>query len=90
MFFYLDINHYQIAGDTKAPHFIDTNRRVKNCYACTIETSHRKVFSNLDFKNFLVNHFSSISVKMRTETTKLVPFAGEGKVFLSLTAFSKV
>ena len=50
MFNYLDINHYQIVGDTKAPllRFIDTNRRVKNGYACSIEPNQSKVFSNLD------------------------------------------
>ena len=80
------IIHYQIVGDTKAPllRVIDTNRRVKNGYACTIEPNHRKVFSNLDFKKLLVNNFSNISVKLRTETGGLVLFAGGGKVVLTL------
>ena len=82
MFIYLDIIHYQIVGDTKAPllRVIDTNRRVKNGYACTIEPNHRKVFSNLDFKKLLVNIISNISVNLRTETGGIVPFAGGGKV----------
>ena len=86
MFIYLDIIHYQIVGDTKAPllRVIDTNRRVKNGYACTIEPNHRKVFSNLDLKKLLVNNISNISVNLRTETGGLVPFAGEGKVVLTL------
>ena len=86
MFIYLDIIHYQIVGDTKAPllRVIDTNRRVKNGYACTIEPNHRKVFSNLDFKKLLVNNISNISVNLRTETGGLVPFAGGGKVVLTL------
>ena len=52
MFIYLDLFHYQIVGDTKAPllRVIDTNQHVKNGYACSIEPNHRKVFSNLDFK----------------------------------------
>ena len=52
MFIYLDIIHYQIVGDTKAPllRVIDTNRRVKNGYVCSIEPNHRKIFSNLDYK----------------------------------------
>ena len=86
IFFYLDIFHYQIVGDPKAPllRVIDTNRRVKNGYACTIEPNHRKVFSNLDFKKLLVNNISIISVNLRTETGGLVPFAGGGKVVLTL------
>ena len=70
MFIYLDISLYQIVGDTKAPllRVIDTNRRVKNGYACTIEPNHRKVFSNLDLKKFLVKNISIISVNLRTET----------------------
>ena len=86
MFFYLDITHYQIVGDTKAPllRVIDTNRRVKNGYSCTIEPNHRNLFSNLDFKKLLVNNFSNIFVNLRTETEGLVPIAGGGKVVLTL------
>ena len=56
IFIYLDIIHYQIVGDTKAPllRVIDTNRRVKNGNLCPIEPNHRKVFSNLDYKKLLV------------------------------------
>ena len=80
MFIYLDIIRYQIVGDTKAPllRVIDTNRRVKNGYACSIEPNHRKVFSNLDYKKLLVNNIQSIAVNLRTETGRLVPFAGGG------------
>ena len=87
MFIYLDIIHYQIVGDTKAPllRVIDTNRRVKNGYVCSIEPNHRKVFSNLDYKKLLVNNIQSIAVNLRTETGRLVPFArGGGKVVLTL------
>ena len=86
MFIYLDIIHYQIVGDTKTPllRVIDTNRRVKNGYACTIEPNHRKVFSNLDFKKLLVNSISNISVSLRTETGGLVPFAVGGKIVLTV------
>ena len=80
MFIYLDIIHYQIVGDNKAPllRVIDTNRRVKNGYVCSIEPKHRKVFSNLDYKKLLVNKIQTIAVKLRTETDRLVPFAGGG------------
>ena len=52
MFIYLDIINYQMVGDTKAPllRVIDTNRRVKNGYVCSLEPNRRKVFSNLDYK----------------------------------------
>ena len=91
VYIYLDIIHYQIVGDTKSPLLIiiDTNRRVENGYACTIEPNHRKVFSNLDFKNFLVNNISNISVNLRTKTGGLVSFAGVGKVNLTLK-FQKI
>ena len=87
MFIYLDIIHYQILVDTKAPllRVIDTNRRVKNGYVCSIEPNHCKVFSNLDYKKLLVSNTQSIAVNQRTETGRLVPFAGRGgKVVLSL------
>ena len=71
MFIYLEI-HYQIVGDTKAP------------LLRVIEPNHRKVFSNLDFKKLLVNNNSNISVNLRTETGGLDPFAGGGKVVLTL------
>ena len=91
IFIYLDIIHYQIVGDTKAPllRVIDTIRRVKNGYACTIEPNHRNVFSNLDFRIFLVNNISNFSVNLRTETGGLVPFAGGGKVFLKSSAIDQ-
>ena len=93
IFIYLDIIHYQIVGDTKAPllRVIDTNRRVKNGNVCPMEPNHRKVFGNLDYKKLLynkkllVNNIQSIGVNLRTKTGRLVPFAGGGgKVVLTL------
>ena len=91
MFIYLDIIRYQIVGDTKAPllRVIDTNRRVKNGYACSIEPNHRKVFSNLDYKKLLVNNIQSIAVNLRTETSRLVPFAGGGRKVVLTLKFQK-
>ena len=73
MFIYLDIIRYQIVGDTKAPllRVIDTNRRVKNGYACSIEPNHRKVFSNLDYKKLLVNNIQSIAVNYEQKPVDL-------------------
>ena len=86
MFVYIDIIGYQFIGDTKAPllRVIDTNRRLKNGTICSIEPTHRKVFSNLDYKKLFSTTIQSISVQLRTETGKLVPFLGTGKVILSL------
>ena len=87
MFIYLDIIHYQIVVDTEAPllRVIDTNRRVKNGYVCSIEPNHCKVFSNLDYNKLLVNNIQSIAVNLGTETGSFVPFAGGGgKVVLTL------
>ena len=87
MSIYLDIIRYQIVGDNKKQllRVIDTNRRVKNSYACSIEPNHRKVYRNLDYKKILVTKIQSIAVNLRTETVSLVPFAcGGGKVVLTL------
>ena len=86
MFVYVDIIGYQVLGDTKAPllRVIDTNRRLKNGSICAIEPTHRKVFCKLDYKKLFSTTIQSISVQLRTETGKLVPFLGTGKVILSL------
>ena len=85
-FFYLDIILYQIVGETKETlsRVIDANRRVKNCYTCSIGPNHCKMFSNLDFKKLLVNNISDIFVNLRTDPGGLVLFAGGGKVDLTL------
>ena len=90
MFIYLDIFHYQIVRDTKAPllRVNDTNRRMRNGYTCSIEPNHRKVLSNLDYKKLLVKNIQSIAVNLRTETGRLVPFAGGGGKFVLTLIFS--
>ena len=87
IFIYLDIIHYQIVRDSKAPllRVIVTNRRVRNGYACSIEPNHRKSLSNLDYEKFLVKNIQSITVNLRTETGRIVQFAGGGeKVVLNM------
>ena len=86
IFVYIDIIQYQTVGDTKAPllRVIDSNRRIKNGSACSIEPNHRKNFTNLDYKKLFTSSVQSISVQLRTETGRLVPFAGTGKVVLTL------
>ena len=79
------ISSYRVGnGAVESTPFTTNCNRVKKGYACTIEPNHRKVFSNLDFKKFLVNNISNISVNLRTEAGGLVPFAGGGKVVLTL------
>ena len=77
---------YQTVGDAKAPllRVIDSNRRIKNGSACSIELNHRKNFTNLDYKKLFTSSVQSISVQLRTETGTLVPFAGTGKVVFTL------
>ena len=86
IFVYIAIIQYQTVGDAKAPllRVIDSNRRIKNGSACSIEPNHRKNFTNLDYKKLFTSSVQSISVQLRTETGRLVPFAGTGKVVLTL------
>ena len=46
--------------------------------------SQHTVFSNLENKKLLSKDFQSIENQLRTETGQLVPFAGTGKVILTL------
>ena len=83
---YSNIIEYQHIGDTKAPliRIIDSKQRLKNGSLCEIEPTHRKFFSNLEYKNLLSNNFQCIEVQLTTETGKFVPFTGTGKVILTL------
>ena len=85
-FCHFDIIQNQFVGDAKAPllHVIDSNRRIKNGSACNFEPNHRKNFTNLDYKKLFTLSVQSISVQLRTETGRLVPFAGTGKFVLTL------
>ena len=49
-----------------------------------IEPTHRIVFSNLDYKQLLSKNFQTFEIQLRTETGQLVPFAGTGKVILTI------
>ena len=84
-FVYFDIIQNQTVGDAKAPllRVIDSSRRIKNGSTCSIETNHRKNFTNLDYKKLFTSSVQSISAQLRTETGRLVPFAGTGKVVLT-------
>ena len=86
MFIYLDIIDYQHVGHSKAPllRIIDTKRRLKNGNIGIVEPSHRIVFSNLDYKKLLTKSIQCVAVQLRSETGNLVPFAGTGKVILTL------
>ena len=82
IFVYIDIIQYQNVGDAKAPllSVIGSNRLIKNGSACSIEPNHRKNFTNLDYKKVFTSSVQSILVQLRTETGRLVPFVGIGKV----------
>ena len=72
-------------GDAKTPLLpvIDSKQRLKNARVWELETTHRTVFSILDYKKLLSNTIQSISIELRTETGQLVPFSGTGKVILT-------
>lgn len=86
LFAYVNIITHQLVGNTKVPllRVIDTNRRLKNGGLSQVEPTHRKVFSNLEYKKLLTTTIHSVKVELRTETGKLVPFVGIGKVLLAL------
>ena len=86
IFIYTKIIEYQYVGDAKAPllRVIDSKQRLKNGSVCELESTHRIVFSNLDYKKLLSNTIQPIQIELRTETGQLVPFSGAGKVILTL------
>ena len=86
IFIYVNIIVYQYVGDTKAPiiRVIDSKQRLKYGSPCEFEPTHRIVFSNLEYKKLLSKNFQSIEIQLRTETGQLVPFAGTGRVILTL------
>ena len=87
IFVYTDIVEYQYVGDTRPPliRVIDSKQRLKNGSPCEIEQTHITVLSNLEYKKLLSKSFQSIGVQLRTETGRLVPFTGTGKVILTLS-----
>ena len=87
MFVYVDIIEYQYVGDTKAPilKIIDTERRLKNGSLVSTVPIQQKGFTNLDYKPILFNNIQNIKVELRTETGRLVPFVGSGKVIINLS-----
>ena len=86
IFIYVNTIEYQYLGDTKAPliQVIDSKQRLKNGSPCEIEPKPRIIFSNLEYKKLLSKNFQSIEIQLWTETGELVPFAGTGKVILTL------
>ena len=86
IFVYLDIIEYQHVGDSRAPilKIIESERRLRNGSLNTVAPVHHKTFTNLDYKRLLSNNIQSIKVELRSETGKLIPFTGIGKVVISL------
>ena len=86
LFIYVNINEYQYVGYTTASliRVLDSKQRLKNGSPCEIEPTRRIVFSNLEYKKLLSKNLQSIEIQLRTETGQLVPFAGTGKVILTL------
>ena len=76
IFIYTKIIEYQYNGDTKAPllRVIDSKQRRRKNIVYELESIHRIVVSNLDYKKVLSNIIQSISIELRTETGELDPF----------------
>ena len=86
IFVCLDIIEYQHVVDSRAPilKIIESERRLKNGSLNTVAPVHHKTFTSLDYKRLLSNNIQSIKVELRSETGKLIPFTGIGKVVVSL------
>ena len=86
IFVYLDIIEYQHLGDSSAPilKIIESERRLRNGSLNTVAPIHHKTYTNLEYKRLLSNNIQSIKVELRSETGKLIPFTGIGKVVISL------
>ena len=86
IFVYLDIIEYQHVGDSRAPILknIESEGRLKNGSLNTEAPIHHNTYTNLDYKRLLSNNIQSIKVELRSETEKLIPFTGIGKVVISL------
>ena len=86
MFLYVDIIEHQYVGNVKAPilKIIDTERRLKNGSLTVTTPIQQKTFETPDFKPLLFHNIQNIKVELRTETGKLVPFLGVGKVIVNL------
>ena len=86
IFVYLDFIEYRHVGDSRAPilKIIESERRLRNGSLNTVAPIHHKTYTNLDYKRLLSNNIQSIKVELRSETRKLIPFAGIGKVVISL------
>ena len=74
-------------GDTKAAllSFRDTNLRVKNGYACSIEPNHRKVFSHLDYKSSSWITFRALQWTFEQKSVDLYHLRTEEKNFIKET-----
>lgn len=86
IFLYVDIIEPQFVGDVKAPilKIIDTERRLKNGSLQVTTPVQHKTYEVQDFKPLLFHNIQNIKVELRTETGKLVPFLGVGKVIVNL------
>ena len=86
IFVYIDIIEHQNIGNVRAPviKIIESERRLRNGSINTVTPIHHKFYTNLDYKPVLSNNIQNIQVELRTETGKLIPFTGTGKVIVSL------
>ena len=86
LFLYTDIIEYQHVADVKAPllRIIDVTRETENSDLKNSQTIQHKSYSELQFKKLLSNILQTVQIELRSETLRLVPFVGTGKVVLTL------
>ena len=60
IFIYTNIIEYQYVGDAEAPllRVIESKQRLKNGSVCELEPTHKRDFSNLDYKNYFQIRFN--------------------------------
>ena len=85
-FIYKNIIQYQYVGDAKSPLLpaINSKKTYEKRLCVRTGTNTSIFFSNLDYKKLLSNTIQSISIELRTETKRMVPFLGTGKVISTL------
>ena len=86
IFLYTDMIEYQHVADVKAPllRIIDSKKRTENGGLKIVQTTQHKSYTELQFKKRLTNTMQTIHIELRSETGRLVPFIGTGKVVLRL------
>ena len=63
---------------------LDSEGGLRNGSINTVTAIQQNTFTILDYKPLLSSNIQNIKVELRNEAEKLIPFAGTGKVLVSL------